>query len=279
MARESRVLRLPRGELALDHVILMGIVNVTPDSFSDGGRFATPNAAVEHALRHVEEGAEILDVGGESTRPGAVPVSTGEEWRRLEPMLKALRPKTDAWISVDTYKPEIAAKSLAIGADFINDVTGLRDPRMIVLVAKERVPVVVMHMKGEPKTMSESPAYRDVVGEICAFLKDRTDRAVAAGISRDAIIVDPGLGFGKTPSHNVEIIQRLHELSHLGYPILIGASHKSFVDFGGEGEPRLPPSTAAAILAMRNGADILRVHDVAATAKGINRNGVARRAR
>ncbi len=271
MGQEVRVLRFREGELTLDHTVLMGIVNVTPDSFSDGGRFTEPKDMVTHALRLADEGAEILDLGGESTRPGAGPVPAEEEWLRLEPVLKPLCPKTDARISVDTYKPEIAAKALALGADLVNDVTGLRDPRMIALVANERVPVVVMHMKGEPKTMNEFPTYRDVVSEIRAFLLERTERALAAGIARDAIIVDPGLGFGKGPGHNVEIIHRVGELRTLGYPVLVGASHKSFLrEFGGPEKAGLEPSLAAAVLAVENGADILRVHDVAAIAKAIN---------
>ncbi|HEV8595294.1 MAG TPA: dihydropteroate synthase [Thermoplasmata archaeon] len=275
MGREARVLRFRRGELILDHTILMGIVNATPDSFVDGGRFTTPKELVDHALQLADEGAEILDLGGESTRPEADPVPAEEEWRRLEPVLTALRPKTDARISVDTYKPDIAAKAIELGADMVNDVTGLRDPRMIALVAKERVPVVVMHMQGEPKTMNESPAYRDVVSEVRAFLLERAERALGSGIARDAIIVDPGLGFGKSPHHNVEILHGLGKIGSLGYPVLVGASHKSFVGIGGSVEPSL----AAAVLAVENGAHILRVHEVGATAKAINRDTVARRTR
>ena len=259
------------GELALDHTVLMGIVNVTPDSFSDGGKFLDPALAVEHAIRLADEGAEILDVGGESTRPGAEPVTVEEEWRRLEPVLKALRPKTDARIAIDTYKPPIAAKALSLGADMVNDVTGLREEAMLRLVAAEHVPVVIMHMKGTPKTMQTGPGYMDVVAEIAAFLEERTRSALAAGLSRNSIIVDPGLGFGKRPEHNTEILRRLAELKRLGFPILIGASRKSFLGAfgGGEQGPRLEASLAAALLAVTQGADLLRVHDVGATAKAI----------
>jgi len=266
----TRVLRFRDGDFPLDRTAIMGIVNVTPDSFSDGGRFLDPSLAVEHAIRLADEGAEILDIGGESTRPGADPVPADEEWRRVEPVLKALRPKTDARISIDTYKPEIAAKAVALGVDMVNDITGLRDERMMRIVAREHVAVVVMHMKGEPKTMQRAPTYRDVVSEVYAFLDERTGAAVAAGIPRDAIAVDPGLGFGKGPDHNGEILRRLERFRALGFPILVGASRKSFLGgVGGSPRERTEASLAAAVLAVQNGADLLRVHDVAATAKAI----------
>ncbi|MBI4415696.1 MAG: dihydropteroate synthase [Euryarchaeota archaeon] len=249
----------------------MGVVNVTPDSFSDGGEFLDPTAAVQHAVRLADDGAEILDVGGESTRPGADPVPAEEEWRRVGPVLERLRRKTDARLSIDTYKPEVAAKAIAIGADMVNDITGLRDDRMIPLVAEERVAVVVMHMKGTPKTMQRAPTYGDVLSEIFAFLDDRTGAAMAGGVAREAIVIDPGLGFGKRPEHNTEIVRRLAELRPLVHPILVGASRKSFLGAVGGGEPgeRLEASLAAAVVAVRNGADLLRVHDVAATAKAL----------
>jgi len=268
---ETHVLRFRGGELTLDHTAIVGIVNVTPDSFSDGRQFLDPAKAVALAVRLADEGAEILDVGGESTRPGAEPVSADEEWRRVGPVLRALRPKTAAKISIDTYKPAIAAKALAAGADMVNDVTGLRDARMIVLAAKERVPVVVMHMQGEPRTMQREPRYRDVVGEILAFLGDQTMAAMAAGIDRQAIVVDPGIGFGKRPEHNTEILRRLGEFRRLGFPILVGTSRKSFLGAFGGGSPseRLEASLATAVLAVEGGADLVRVHDVAATAKAL----------
>jgi len=185
-------------------------------------------------------------------------------------VLKALRPKTDARISIDTYKPEIAAKAVALGVDMVNDITGLRDERMMRIVAREHVAVVVMHMKGEPKTMQRAPTYRDVVSEVYAFLDERTGAAVAAGIPRDAIAVDPGLGFGKGPDHNGEILRRLERFRALGFPILVGASRKSFLGgVGGSPRERTEASLAAAVLAVQNGADLLRVHDVVATAKAI----------
>ena len=258
----------------------MGIVNVTPDSFSDGGKFLDPALAVEHAIRLVDEGASIIDVGGESTRPGADSVPAEEEWRRVGPVLKALRAKTDARISIDTYKPEIAAKAVSLGADMVNDITGLRDGRMIRLVKREEAAVVVMHMKGEPKTMQRAPSYRDVVSEVSAFLDEQTRAALAAGIARDAIVVDPGLGFGKRPEHNVDILRGLERFRTLGFPILVGPSRKSFSGEIGGGLPRNREEAgiAAAVLAVERGADLVRVHDVAATAKAIRSAGaVARR--
>jgi len=268
---ETRVLRFRDGELTLDHTAIVGIVNVTPDSFSDGARFLDPVKAVDLALRLANEGAEILDFGGESTRPGAEPVAADEEWRRVGPVLKALRPKIAAKISIDTYKPEIAAKALAAGADMVNDVTGLRDPRMIAIAAKERAPVVVMHMQGEPRTMQKEPRYGDVVAEILAFLEERTKAAMAGGIDRQAIVVDPGLGFGKRPEHNTEILRRLNEFRRLGFPTMVGTSRKSFLGAFGGGDPgqRLEASLATAVLAVERGADLVRVHDVAATAKAL----------
>ena len=271
MGRKTRVLRFRDGEIVLDHTVLMGIVNVTPDSFSDGGTFLDPRRAVEHVMSLVDQGAELLDVGGESTRPGADPVAAEEEWRRVEPVLKLIRPKTDARVSIDTYKPDIAAKAIALGADMVNDVTGLRDERMIRLVARERVAAIAMHMKGEPKTMQRGPTYHDVVSEVYSFLEKRTAKAIAEGIPREALVVDPGLGFGKRPEHNTEILRRLGELRPLGFPILVGASRKSFLGESDGGPPneRLEASVASAVLAVHSGADLLRVHDVAATAKAI----------
>jgi dihydropteroate synthase len=266
-----RALRFRDGELVLDHTVLVGVVNVTPDSFSDGGKFLDPTAAVDHAVRLADEGAEILDVGGESTKPGADPVPAEEEWRRVGPVLRALRSKTGARISIDTYKPEIAAKALSLGADMVNDVSGLRDEAMIRLVARERVPVVVMHMKGTPKTMQKDPTYEDVVAEVLQFLRERTTAAVAAGVDAGALVVDPGIGFGKRPEHNTQILERLDEFRRLDYPILVGASRKSFLGAFGGGDPgqRLEASIAAAVLAVGRGADLVRVHDVASTAKAI----------
>jgi len=269
VGRETRVLRFRDGEMALDHAVVMGIVNVTPDSFYDGGMFLDAGLAVAYAMRLADEGAAILDVGGESTRPGADPVPADEEWRRVGPVLKALRPKTDARISIDTNKPEIAAKALELGVDLVNDVTGLRHPEMLALVARERPAAVVMHMKGEPKTMQRDPTYGDVVAEVLAFLEERTKVAVAAGVDPRSLVVDPGLGFGKMPEHNSEILRRLPEFRRLGYPVLIGASRKRFL--GREPGQRLQGSVATALLAVDGGADIVRVHDVAETVAALRR--------
>ena len=276
----TRALRFREGHIPLERVVLMGIVNVTPDSFSDGGKFLDPALAVEHAVRLVDQGASIIDIGGESTRPGADSVPAEEEWRRVGPVLKALRAKTDARISIDTYKPEIAAKAVSHGADMVNDITGLRDGRMIRLVKREEAAVVVMHMKGEPKTMQRAPSYRDVVSEVSAFLDEQTRAALAAGIARDAIVVDPGLGFGKRPEHNMDILRGLERFRTLGFPILVGPSRKTFSGEIGGGLPRNREEAgiAAAVLAVERGADLVRVHDVAATAKAIRSAGaVARR--
>lgn len=271
MGHEVHVLRFREGELRLDRTAIMGIVNVTPDSFSDGGRFLDPPAAIEHALRLAEEGAEILDIGGESTRPGSDPVSADEEWRRVAPVLKGLRPKTDARISIDTYKPAVAAKALALGVDIVNDIHGLRDPNMIRAVGLSGAAAIVMHMKGEPKAMQRAPSYGEVVSDVARFLEERTRAAIEGGIARESLVVDPGLGFGKTPEHNTELLQGLSEFHGLGFPILVGTSGKWFAgELGGSGaRGSAQRGVAPVVLAAKNGADLVRVHEVAATAKAI----------
>lgn len=269
------VLRFRRGELRLDQPAIMGIVNVTPDSFLDGGKFFDPRLAIRHALRLVDEGAAVIDVGGESTRPGSDSVPEEEEWRRVEPVLKRLRPKTDAWISIDTHKPAIAEQALDIGVDLVNDVRGLRDARMIRVVASKGAAAVVMHMKGEPKDMQRNPSYDDVVEEVGRFLDERTREAIRGGVARESLIVDPGFGFGKTPDHNTKILLRLADIRALGFPVLAGTSGKRFGGkFGGidllEGRNGL----TVTLLAVENGADLVRVHDVEAAAKAI-RSAVA----
>ncbi len=247
--------------------LIMGILNVTPDSFSDGGRYTTVEAAVAHAQRLVEEGADILDIGGESTRPGADPVPLDEELRRVIPVVQAVRQALpEVCISVDTYKARVAREALESGADMINDVSALRfDPEMASVVAEGDVPVVLMHMKGTPKTMQQNPTYGDVVREILAFLRERIEFAVSQGIARDRIIVDPGIGFGKRPEHNTEILQRLGELRELGRPILLGTSRKSFLGALTKRpvEKRLEETIASVVVGVLRGADIVRVHDVA----------------
>ncbi|MFN3477034.1 MAG: dihydropteroate synthase [Candidatus Methylomirabilales bacterium] len=259
-------LHLNRFRLELGRrTFVMGVLNVTPDSFSDGGLFLDPGRAVEYAHRMVEEGADLIDIGGESTRPGALPVPVEEELRRVLPVVRTLTKELSVPISVDTYKAEVAEAVLACGADLINDIGGLRlDPRMASVVAKARAGLVIMHMKGTPRTMQHNPTYEDLMGEILAFLKRQVERAEEAGIDPSAILVDPGLGFGKRPEHNLIILQRLKELQLLGKPILIGPSRKAFIGhvLGLPVEDRLEGTLACGAAAVWNGAHVIRVHDV-----------------
>jgi len=261
---------------------LMGIVNVTPDSFSDGGRFLAPAAALEHARALAGEGAEILDVGGESTRPGAEPVGVEEELRRTLPVLEALAgARLGVQLSIDTAKAPVAAAAIEAGASLVNDVSALRaDPAMAGVVASAGVECCLMHMLGEPRTMQREPRYeRDVVEEVKAFLEERLAFAVAAGIAEERIILDPGIGFGKTLAHNLALLARLHELCALGRPILVGTSRKSFLGVLGArahglAEPltadrRLPGTLATCVLALERGASIFRVHEVAPAAEAL----------
>jgi dihydropteroate synthase len=260
MARE---LVLGSKRFKLDRTLVMGALNVTPDSFSDGGMFLEPEKAFERAKQMVVEGCDILDIGGESTRPYAPPTSVEEELKRLEPVLEMVG-ELDVPVSIDTYKPEVARKALDLGADMVNDVSGLRDDAMVELVAERRVPVVIMHMKGEPKSMQDNPEYHDLIGEIKEFLIGRTKKAKEWGIEPRNIVIDPGIGFGKKAEHNLELLRRLEEFKNLGHPILVGASRKSFIgklldlDIG----ERLEGSLAAVAVATMNGANIVRVHDV-----------------
>jgi dihydropteroate synthase len=246
---------------------LMGIVNVTPDSFSDGGRYLDPRSAIEHGLELEREGAAILDVGGESTRPGAAPVSLAEELRRVVPVLEALATqRSRAQLSIDTAKAPVAAAALDAGATFVNDVTALRhDPDMAELVARSGADCCLMHMLGEPRTMQRNPRYQDVVGEVKAFLEARMAFAVAEGIAEERIVLDPGIGFGKTIEHNLELLRRLDELVALGRPVSIGTSRKSFLGrlTGSEVGDRVAGTIATNVLAYERGARIFRVHDVA----------------
>lgn len=273
----SWVLELPRGrrlELVAGSPRLMGVVNVTPDSFSDGGRFLDPARAVEHALALVGEGADLVDLGAESTRPGggvygagAREVPADEELARLLPVLERLRPRIDVPISVDTRKATVARAALGAGADLVNDVSALGDPAMAAVVAEAGCPVVLMHARGELATMQRDISFRDVVAEVRAELAARRDAAVDAGVDASAILLDPGLGFGKNAGQNLELLARLDRLTDLGAPLLVGASRKSFLGAvsGAPPEQRLPGSLAAAARAAAGGAAILRVHDVAAT--------------
>ncbi|MEI6447955.1 MAG: dihydropteroate synthase [Actinomycetes bacterium] len=246
---------------------VMGIVNVTPDSFSDGGRWLDPGAAVAHGLALEAEGAAIVDVGGESTRPGAEPVGADEEIRRVQPVVEGLASALrSATISIDTAKSPVAEAALAAGASLVNDVTALRgDPGMAGVVAAAGCDICLMHMQGEPRTMQDSPTYGDVVDDVKAFLEERMTAAVAAGIEEDRISLDPGIGFGKTVTHNLELLNRLDEIVALGRPVLVGTSRKRFIGAiaGGEPEERVPGSLASIVVALERGARIFRVHDVA----------------
>jgi len=250
---------------------LMGIVNVTPDSFSDGGLFLEPEAAIAHGEQLVRDGAEILDVGGESTRPGAEPVDVEVELARTQPVVADLE-GLGYTVSIDTSKAAVAEAALAAGAEIVNDVTALRgDPDMAALCAERGATVVLMHMAGEPRTMQEDPRYEDVVDEVKAFLAERVETAVAAGMDEEKVWVDPGIGFGKTLEHNLELLRRLGELRELGRPLVVGTSRKSVIGKvdGSEVEQRIGGSVATAVLAAADGADVLRVHDVAETAQAL----------
>jgi len=271
MARSARIWRHRTGEIVLDRTRVMGILNITPDSFSDGGRYFDPDAALRHGLTMVEQGADLLDVGGESTRPGSDPVSAEEEWRRIGPVIRSLGNKVDVPVSVDTMKREVASKAMEVGASIVNDVSGLRDPAMVRLVAGSRAGAVVMHMLGNPKTMQTHPKYTDVVRQVRSFLRERIQVLEAAGVPSDAIAVDPGVGFGKTQEHNLVLLNRLDRLASLGHPVVVGVSRKSFIErlAGGEPEERLPGSLAAASLAVAKGAHVVRAHDVRETVRAM----------
>jgi dihydropteroate synthase len=245
----------------------MGVVNVTPDSFSDGGEFLEPAAAITHARRLLAEGADLLDVGGESTRPGAEPVSEAVELERVMPVIEALGAE-GAPLSIDTSKAAVAEAALAAGASFVNDVTALRgDSEMAAVVAAAGADVCLVHMLGEPRTMQDDPRYGDVVGEVREFLEERLAWAVAQGIAEDRIWIDPGIGFGKTLEHNLELIRRLDEIAGVGRPVVFGASRKRFLGHltGREERDRVAGTVAANLLAFERGAAMFRVHEVAPT--------------
>ena len=259
---------------ALDHrlrhgaPIVMGILNVTPDSFSDGGRFLDPPAAVDHARHMMAAGAEVIDVGGESTRPGAEPVPADEELRRVLPVIEALAAQGPVMVSIDTSKAAVAEQALAASAAIVNDVTALRgDPRMAEVVARTGAWVVLMHMQGTPRTMQIAPYYGDVGAEVTAWLEGAATSARARGIAADRILLDPGLGFGKTAEQNLTLLRELRRLTALGYPVLVGPSRKSFIGavLGAEVESRLAGTLACAAWAVQQGARIVRVHDVGPT--------------
>lgn len=249
----------------------MGIVNVTPNSFSDGGQFLDPARAIEHGLRLHGEGADFVDVGGESTRPGAEPVAAAEELRRVIPVVEALAQKGVA-VSVDTLKPEVMRAAIEAGCAVVNDVNGFRAPGAIEAVASAGVGVIVMHMRGTPATMQKDPQYDDVVSEVSSFLASRAAALEAAGVAAGRIVLDPGFGFGKTVEHNKALFRALPALASLGYPILVGLSRKKMIgDFTGRpAAERTAGSVAAALLAVQNGASFVRVHDVKETVDAIN---------
>jgi dihydropteroate synthase len=249
---------------------LMGIVNVTPDSFSDGGSWLDPGAAVEHGLELARQGADILDIGGESTRPRAEPVAPAEELRRVLPVVERLAARGEHehppfQISIDTSKSQVARAALAAGASLVNDVTALRgDPAMATVVAEAGCDCCLMHMRGDPRTMQDEPRYDDVVGEVKAFLEERLAFAVRAGIAEERVLLDPGIGFGKTREHNFELLRRLEEIVAIGRPVLIGTSRKSFL-----GAAALEGTIATNVLALERGASVFRVHDVAPVAAAL----------
>jgi dihydropteroate synthase len=247
---------------------LMGIVNVTPDSFSDGGTFDSDEAAVAHARRLIAEGAGIIDVGGESTRPGAEPVSASAELSRVLPVIDAIGRIEDAQVSIDTMKLEVARAAVAAGATFVNDVSAFRhDPGMAAFVAEHDLDCCLMHMLGEPRTMQADPRYDDVVSEVKAFLEERLAFAVGEGVREERIMLDPGFGFGKTLEHNLELLRRIGELTTLGRPVVVGVSRKSFIGriTGRDVASRAVGTAAANVLAFERGARVFRVHDVAVT--------------
>jgi dihydropteroate synthase len=250
--------------------VVMGIINVTPDSFYDGGRRVDVGQAVRDGVAMAEAGAEIIDIGGESTRPGSRPVPVEEEKARVLPVLRELRREIGVPISIDTYKATVARSALEAGADIINDISALRfDAEMVKLVAGERVPVVLMHMQGTPRTMQAEPRYGDVVREVRDFLAAQLLQAFDRGVAQDAVIVDPGIGFGKTLQHNLDLLRGLPALAALGQPLLVGASRKAFIGkiSGLDADERLEGSLAAAVAAIFNGANLLRVHDVRETVR------------
>ncbi len=256
-------------KLDLSRTQVMGILNVTPDSFYDGGSHYSTDAAVEHARRMIREGADVIDVGGESTRPGSKSVPVSEELRRVVPVIKSLAEERGVCLSVDTYKPEVARAALKAGARMINDVYGLRKEGMSEVAAEYGVPVVVMHMQGTPKSMQENPKYADVVEDIKDFFVERVSSLEGCGVSKNKVILDPGLGFGKTTEHNLEILRRLDEFKSMRCPILVGPSRKSFIGnvLGLPADLRLEGTLAVLAVSVMKGAKFLRVHDVGASVR------------
>ena len=267
----QRSLHTRHGELDFTRrTLIMGIVNVTPDSFYDGGRRFDAGQAVAHGLAMAASGADIVDIGGESSRPGAEPVSAGDELARVIPVIESLRQQSAVPISIDTYKAQVARAALDAGADIVNDISALRfDSAMTSVIAEEKVPVILMHMQGTPRTMQAEPRYQDVVREVRDFLAAQLYEALDAGVAPQAIVIDPGIGFGKNLEHNLQLLRGLPALAALGQPLLVGVSRKAFIGkiLNLEPDQRLEGSLAAAVAAVLAGANILRVHDVAESAK------------
>lgn len=264
--RAPRTLSAGKYELEIGaRTLVMGVVNVTPDSFSDGGDFFDLDAAKRHAVEMALAGADIIDIGGESTRPGAQPVTASEEERRTIPLIESLQGEIEIPVSIDTYKADIARKAIDAGASIVNDVSALRmDEDLAGIVATRKLPLILMHMQGEPRNMQQDPTYDDVVGDITAFLRERAAHALSSGIDEEMILIDPGIGFGKTVEHNLEIIRRLDEFSCLGYPLVLGTSRKRFIGsvLGREVTDRMMGTAATVAFAIARGVDMVRVHDV-----------------
>jgi dihydropteroate synthase len=268
----SQLLHCADKTLQLDHPLVMGIVNVTPDSFSDGGRFFDPSKAIEHALDMIGQGADILDIGGESTRPGAAEVSVQQELDRVMPVLEALKQEVDIPISIDTSKPMVMQEALKQGAGLINDVRALQEEGALEVVAQSEVPVCLMHMQGKPRSMQEDPQYEDFVAEIRDFFQARLEACEQAGIARHRLVLDPGFGFGKTLDHNIRLLANLDRFLELGCPLLVGLSRKRMIGTLLGDAPldrRVNGSVAAAVIAAMKGAAIIRVHDVGPTVEAL----------
>ena len=271
------MLNLNKHAFDLKRPLLMGILNITPDSFSDGGKYLTVNEALKRAHEMIEEGVDIIDIGGESTRPGSEPISADEELKRITPIIEALKKDSDIVISVDTYKPQVMKEVIGMEVAMINDVYALRQSGAIDVVKNSKVAVCLMHMQGTPKTMQINPHYTNVVSEVKSFLEARANDLMNEGVDQSRIILDPGFGFGKTFEHNIELLQHLESFKSLELPLLVGLSRKSFIRkiLNGEYDDHLSGSIAAAIFSVIKGAKILRVHDIKETKSALNIINVA----
>ncbi|TET54422.1 MAG: dihydropteroate synthase [Actinobacteria bacterium] len=268
----AKVLEIGKNKLNFSkRTLIMGVLNITPDSFSDGGRFIKAEAAKQRAIVMQEEGADIIDVGGESSRPGSEKVSEEQELGRVLPVLKAIKDEVSVPISIDSYKPNVIEKALENGASIINDITGLQNKKIREIAVEGQFPVIIMHMQGTPQHMQESPTYDDVVKDIYKFFEKQTSLVIKEGLNRSKIVIDPGIGFGKTLEHNLEILRRFEEFRMLGFPTLVGTSRKSFIGAlsGAEVDKRLPGTVASISAAVLKGANIVRVHDVAEAKQAI----------